>query len=193
MSEAPREFLSVDDIKERIRSRVRDAVNSAAPGYGTPVSLQKESAALALHRFNELRLKLQHANSALNDVGNVNPRPAGWNNELAQLVKKCIRRALSWLLRPIQQFDSTVMASLSETTHVLEDFQTELRSLAGRIEALEATLRDSHATPIRLSGNGANGGGSQIDIAAQIELLQSQIEALAKDVRDLKGRRTATG
>ncbi len=186
MSDGSREFLSVEEIRERIRNRVRELVdNTTSAEYETPVSLQKESPVLALHRFNKLRLKLHSASSAVNDIGAINPRPAGWRNEILQLMKKCIRRALRWVLQPIQHFDSVITESLNETTHVLEEFQTELRSIARRLEAIEASLDTNHSVSGVQVGARSNSTGSCGDIEARVDLLQSQVEALARDVRDV--------
>jgi hypothetical protein len=190
MSSGPRDFLSVEEIRERIRNRVRELTDSDSAQYGTPVGVREESPALALHRLNKLRLNLQNANSALNKIGAVNPRPAGWTNQIVQVVKKCIRRGLSWLLCPIQQFDSGVMEGLNETTHILEDFQTELRSILGRLEANEAALSSRHSELSVQNRSGANGGDSYAGVNARIDLLQSQVEALAKDIQDLVRNRT---
>jgi hypothetical protein len=190
MSDGSREFLSVEEIKERIRSRVRKATDTDASAQcGTPVSLQKESPALALHRLNRLRLNLLNVNSALGDVGALNPRPAGLVNDLLQFIKKCIRRALGWLLRPIRQFDSAAMESLDEATHILEDFQTELRSIVGRLEAMEASLNASAPASGIQAGPQANGTRLHADIDARLDLLQSKVEALARDIRDAISKR----
>ena len=191
MSDGSSEFLSVEEIRERIRGRVRnlrDAMPSAQ--YGTADLLQKESPALALNRFNTLRLKLYSASSAVNDIGAINPRSAGWTNEILQLVKKCIRRVLRWLLQPIQHFDSVITESLNETTHVLEEFQTELRSIACRLEAIEGCLTAKPSASGVQGGARSNGTGSHVDIDARIDLLERQVEALARDIQDVMKSRS---
>lgn len=191
MSNGSREFLSVEEIRERIRNRVREITDSTVSAQcGTPGSLAKESPSLAPHQFNKLRLNLQNANSALTELGAINPRPAGWTNEILQVLKKGIRRALSWLLRPIQQFDSAVMVSLNETTHILAELQTELRFVAGRVEAIEGSMNTRHPASIGQIQSGLNGAGSELDIDTRLELLQSQLEALAKNIEDLRRKGT---
>lgn len=201
MSTGSKEFLSVDQIRERIRGRVRQTTDSpASRRHETPLPIKKESLALALHRFSKLRLKLQDATYALNNVGALNPRPEGWRNDILQFVKKCVRRSLAWLLRPIQQFDSAVMETLEETHQILADFQTEMRSIVARVEDLEDLLNASYSAPIHENGESANGkstngkgthGGTangrseHMDVDEQIRLLQRQMETIADDIRNL--------
>lgn len=196
MSDGSDDFLSVDEIKDRIRNRAWHLTGSAAvPQNGTSTSCREESAGLAEHRLNELRRNLRNANSLIKDVGAITPRPRGWKNDVVQFVKKSIRLLLNWFLRPLRQFNSAMLASLSETLHILEDFQKELKSMNQRVEGIEASVIAAGLMSGPRTGRERECEDPQVDpsiseILSRIDVLRRELEDLSKSVRESLSNRT---
>jgi predicted metal-dependent phosphoesterase TrpH len=73
-------------------------------------------------------------------VGVVNPRHPGWINDLIQILKKSLRRALTWYTRPIVEFQAGTIRFLNETAEILGRDQSRLASLEKEIEILTTEL-----------------------------------------------------
>ena len=144
MSDQISESLSVEEIMERIRNRVRLRKQFED---GSPVPAQIASGSsqgphpISLYDLTELRHNIAANNTLWNTVGTINPRPPGWHNSLIQLVKKVIARMLSWYTRPLHQFNSSVTRSLNETTRGIENLQTGLSALQNQLGGLEASQK----------------------------------------------------
>jgi SAM-dependent methyltransferase len=67
-----------------------------------------------------------------NQIGAVNPRPAGLHDYLIQCFKKTMRRILTWYTRPIIEYSAAVTESLSDVTRCLEAHENQLSSILQR-------------------------------------------------------------
>jgi hypothetical protein len=85
--------------------------------------------------LDELRRQLRAANSALGNLGSLNPRHPGLHNDAIQLVKRLIARCLNWYTRPLRECLVAVVASLNEMGKVLE-------ALTQQAQDREAIRRD---------------------------------------------------
>jgi hypothetical protein len=196
MSDDSKDFLTVDEIKERIRSRVRQAGDRRAGLHaGSPVSAPRESLQLQPQSLDELRRCLRSANSLLKEVDAITERSPGRMNDFVQLVKKVTQRLLNWHLRPLRQFNASLLASLSETAHALEDFQTVLNLGLQRIDALEASLKTGReaAFPHRTGVPEHIISDAERQVHSEIELLRTRLEAMAEDLRTLVEKSRASG
>jgi SAM-dependent methyltransferase len=90
--------------------------------------------------LNELRRQLRAANSALVNLGKLNPRHPGLHNDAIQLVKRLIGRCLNWYSRPLRGCLVAVVASLNEMEIVLEAL-TEPHREAIRRDLLERSQK----------------------------------------------------
>jgi hypothetical protein len=96
-----------------------------------------------------------------NAVGTVNPRLPAWHNDLIQVVKKVLARALAWYTRPLQEFNTSVSRSLEEIVWSLDRISIDVVALEGRLaqsEKRSAAVAES--------------------MQNQLELLQEQVKAL---------------
>lgn len=183
------DFLSVEEIIERIHNRVSHVIDAAPTPLGKGATyVETEAPQRPLRKLTELRRNLRTANSLLKELGTIRERPPGLKNATIQLVQKCIRQLLNWLLRPLRQLNASVLASLGESAHALENLQTELTSIARRLEALEASLLPEPSVGIQQSVDLEQSTTPHADhlpphLLAQIDLFRSQLEALSSDVR----------
>jgi len=95
----------------------------------------------------DLRRNLHDCNALQNSVGSLNPRNPGLQNNLIQLVKRVMQRALSWYTRPLHEFHSAVTQTLNETTKSLENAQAGIQQL--RAELIVSARLDSRLGLIR--------------------------------------------
>jgi hypothetical protein len=196
MADDLNDFLSVNEIRDRIRNRVWTLTGSTEAQNGNSASCHEQNPALAQHRLNELRRNVRNATALIKDVGAITPRPPGWKNDAVQYVKKSVRLFLSWFLRPLRQFNSAMLASLSEIVHILEELQTELRSISQRVEGLEASVTGAQSMSGPRREEEREHEGPQVDrpaseILVRINELQNQLETLSKSVREsLENHRT---
>lgn len=107
---------SVAEILERIRARLRRQArsNPMSPGAGSP------PAGAAAADMAALRQLVAEAQAAQGRVGVVNPRLPGLHNDLIQLVKKLMRRMLSWYTRPLLDYHAAATQFLAEAPQMLE-------------------------------------------------------------------------
>jgi hypothetical protein len=134
-----------------------------------------------LYDFDELRSATASLPGLGRAVGVVNPRPAGWQNDLIQLGKKLLARSLEWQTRPLGEFNAAVSRSLEEVVYALDHLATNmvavdqlstnkfvLERLCMDVIALEGRIEQWEKSSIALSDA----------ILAQLELLQQQIGTL---------------
>jgi hypothetical protein len=104
-------------------------------------------------------------------VGTVNPRLPGWHNDLLQLLKKWLARALGWYTRPALEFNASVSQALEQVAVALEHLSMNMLSLdhlslnlvalEGRLaqsEKRNAALVESIAQDLELLHGPAKGG-----------------------------------
>jgi O-antigen chain-terminating methyltransferase len=134
----------IDQIMARIREQVRLRQGSAAV---TNVPVEASSgetatllAGLSLPDFTEFQYNLAECNATHAAVGALNPRPSGIHNQLAQFIKKVMRRALTWYTRPLHQFHGAATRTLNATALVLRTLQDNVVLLEKQISGLSAEL-----------------------------------------------------
>jgi hypothetical protein len=172
------EYLTVEEIAERIRQRV--AATEAEMG---PTKMMKLTGPSSSVRLDELRRNVRRATSLLNAVGGITPRPPGLKNGVAQLTKKCIRKALMWLFDPLRQFNSAMLVALHETARAAEAIEDELDMIRGRLDAIDVELRaeGNSTTTVTMSNRALN---------QEIALLRLQIERMRAELSGLREDRT---
>jgi len=129
---------TVAEILERIRARLSEQIKSdfaATHRVSSPGSREQTS-------ISRLRVLLDKMRSLQAQVGAVNPRPAGTFNDLIQVFKKALRRALDWYTRPMVRYHEATLRLLGEVIEVLEQDQSRLHSLESRVESLLSELAD---------------------------------------------------
>ena len=107
-----------------------------------------------LRDFDELSRLVAALEGPRNAVGTVNPRPAGWHNDLIQFAKKALLRMLAWYTQPSQEFNAIVSQSLDEIVWALDHqsmdmadhlstYRVDLERLSMDMVALEGRLAQS--------------------------------------------------
>jgi len=111
--------------------------------------------------LEELRRALATLEQLRNQVGTVNPRPPGWHNDLLQLIKKSLARALAWYTRPLHEYHAALDRSLEEILHAVEYLSTNLVALDERVAHTEK--RDAIMA---------------VSMREQLELVHQEVQAL---------------
>jgi len=134
-------------MKEGATESVAEVLGKIRGKLGAQIRADLDSGKMAAQRdaaaarnASALRPLLAPIQAAQEGVGVVNPRPPGFHNDLIQLVKKGLRRMLSWYIRPIVEYQARTSEFLSLATQILERQQAELRELGERVGALTADL-----------------------------------------------------
>jgi 2-polyprenyl-3-methyl-5-hydroxy-6-metoxy-1,4-benzoquinol methylase len=170
MSEQMSDSLNVEQIMERIRERVRlrkqegNGNAMAGPAASIPVSPERAAATLSLYDLSAMRHNVATSDMLGDQVGTINPRRPGWLNDLIQLAKKAIRRALTWYTRPLHEFHSAVTRTLNETVRAVEDLQGNVIATSQRV---------------------ANLADSQDSLIQRLDALQAQMDSNKKGIFSL--------
>jgi hypothetical protein len=125
-----------------------------------------------LYDFDELRRATAALEVLKNAVGTVNPRLPGWRNDLVQLGKKLLARALTWYTRPLHEFNASVSQLLEEIVGALGRLSTKTAAsdrLAVDIVALEARMAQSEKRSAAVAAS----------MQEQLEILHERVQALA--------------
>jgi len=133
--------LEVAEVLERIRSRLSQqgpTSLSAEPGSAAPTFSSPAAAANTTVVLHQLLAAVQAAHA---QVGLINPRPPGLHNQLIQLVKKVVRRLLTWYTRPLVRYQALNIQFLNQATQIIERQQAQLRWLQEELETLRAERR----------------------------------------------------
>ena len=152
MSEQMGDSLSAEEIMERIRERVRlrkQAGDGNAivvlPAAPNPVPKERAVATVSFYDLSEMHRNAADNNMLWNQVGTINPRRRGLHNDLIQLLKRVLRRALMWYTRPLHEFHGSVVRTLNETARALENLQENVaansKHVADTTRRLEERLR----------------------------------------------------
>jgi SAM-dependent methyltransferase/uncharacterized protein YoxC len=188
MPEQMNNSMSVDEIMERIRERVRlrkqDGNDKAMadPAASIPIS-RKGTAALSLYDLSKMRQNAAANNMLCNQVGTINPRRPGLHNNLIQLAKKAIRRALTWYTRPLQEFHSSVTRTLNETAHAVENLQGNVIATSQRVNS----LADSQTNLVQRVNSLAD---SQTNLVQRVDSLADSQTNLVQRVDSLADSQT---
>lgn len=109
--------------------------------------------------------ELETALAAHRDFGQLNPRGAGLHNQAIQLVKKIMRRSLSWYTRPNQLFQAAMIRAVRQTGTALQkearridELQIENAALWQEVSTLHTAFRDNGVYVATMPGAGARDG-----------------------------------
>jgi hypothetical protein len=134
-----------------------------------------------LYDFDELRSATASLPGLRRAVGAVNPRPAGWQNDLIQLGKKLLARSLEWQTRPLGEFNAAVSRSLEEVVYALDHLATNMAAV-DQLSTNKVVLERLCMDVIALEGRMAQWEKSSValweGIQAQLELLHQQVRTL---------------
>jgi SAM-dependent methyltransferase len=119
----------VEDIIERIRKKARLRAQAANPD-------ERSAMHSSPYHLNALPARSASASHLADQIGEINPRRPGLLNDLAQKLKRALRRMLSWYTRPLRAFDDSVIGALAETAQSIESLQENLAAVARDVEAL---------------------------------------------------------
>ncbi len=133
---APNLSEVIDHIRER--ARARQATVPRQPTFSLP-GASRPGPAMPAYDLYELHANLAACNALHNSVGTLNPRRPGLHNQAIQLVKKIMRRSLTWYTRPLHEFHGAVTRTLNETARAVEDQNHRLQELGTRIDSLQAS------------------------------------------------------
>jgi hypothetical protein len=131
----------VGKVLEKIRSRLSQQGPTSQPAEPGSAASAFSSPAAAANTTVVLHQLLAAVQAAHAQVGLINPRPAGLHNQLIQLVKKVLRRLLTWYTRPLIQYQALNIQFLNQATQIIERQQAQLRWLQEELEALRAERR----------------------------------------------------
>jgi len=145
---------SIDEMMQRIRAQVGACeAGGAAPVAGSsttrpvpPPAVRTGSftadftSDLKLHDLSRLQLEVDAALNGHRQVGQLNPRLPGLGNNAVQLVKKTMRRSLTWYTRPIHLFQGAAIRSLQQATAALQSHEEALRKVSQELEALRSEV-----------------------------------------------------
>jgi len=181
MSEQMSDSLNVEQIMEQIRERVRlrkQAGNGSAmasPAASIPVSQERAAATLSVCDLSEMRRNVAATDKLRSQVGTINPRRPGLHNDLIQLLKKALRRALMWYTRPLQDFHASVTRTLNETVRAVEDLHGNVIATSKRV----GSLADSQDSLVQRVGSLAD---SQDSFVQRLDALQAQLDSNKKEI-----------
>lgn len=184
------EARTVDAILKSIRSKVRSNRSGAADG--TKSEDPAEIARLLEHVRQQLdhgqlsaqtavvsppnssaksqdiltlEIEVEAALIAHRQVGQLNPRLPGLHNRALQLVKKTMRRSLTWYTRPLHHFQGAILRSLRQVSAILQSHGDSLQKMDGKLD------------------NSMSACAQQIaDMRREVDVLQSELWAVKEQL-----------
>lgn len=136
--------VSADELIEEVRERLRhrhitrelDSLRAIQASLGENRTL---------HDLTNLRAHVEACLRFHDQVGVLNPRPPGPHNWLAQVIKRIVRRLLTWYSRPLREFQAAVARAQGEQLIALQNLhqilETQSRSLHALAVETGAALR----------------------------------------------------
>ncbi len=129
----PESEINIQEVMATIRQRA-EARREKGEGVAPIMSGARSQASLTgrilqVNPLVQLEAKIATARFAQTEVGTINPRRPGFHNNLIQVVKKAIRRSLSWYTRPLVRFHSAIVDSLAEVASAMKSVQASLLDL----------------------------------------------------------------
>lgn len=187
MAEQMSDSLSTEEIMERIRERVRLRKGSGngtvitEPVAGSVPTARPRAAILPLYDLSEMRQNAAASNMLRDQVGRLNPRRPGLHNDLIQLAKKTLQRMFAWYTRSLQEFNASLMRTLTEGVRALENLQQNVIALADSQKSL-ADSQNSLAQRVGSLADSQNSFARRLDVAeaSQAKLTHELGERLAR-------------
>jgi O-antigen chain-terminating methyltransferase len=127
---------AIRDVKVRVQERVRTRVSQGSAARNGTAAADELMALLHARDAAEAKVAA---------IGTVNPRPAGFKNNLIQGFKRMIARALDWHVREQVEFNRASMACVQATLEVLTDVSRSLAALSASQHDLLAQSEDRHS------------------------------------------------
>ena len=194
---------TADKNLEQIMARIREQVRMRKPVVGTAVSPSPApfpvapSEALALFPLADLQYEVRQCHATHAAVGTLNRRPSGLPNQLAQFVKKAMRRSLTWYTRPLHLFHGSVTRALNETMLALDSIQHNITELQLRWERLDKAQQQvesvvqQHVDRLKTALDAEVGGLPGVSHAlgglrAQVDGLLAELGGLPAELANLR-------
>ena len=92
--------------------------------------------AIPICDLSPLRIEVDGALEGHKLVGQVNPRGPAFHNKIIQLMKKLMRRSLTWYTRPLHIFQGAVIRALQQTVVILKSHDDSLQQLGRNLNSL---------------------------------------------------------
>jgi len=154
-------------LLEHIRQQLDRGQQSDATASETTRSISAKS-----QNISRIDLEVAAALSAHRQVGQLNPRLPGLHNRALQVVKKTMRRSLTWYTRPLQHFQGAVLRALQHVSAVLQSHDNSLQRIDNKVDSSMSLC-----------------GQQIVDMASELEALKSEVGALKEELH----RATAKG
>jgi SAM-dependent methyltransferase len=152
-------------ILERLRQQIGPVDSKEAPPSiekalpcieSMPPNLTCGSLEFPVNDLAPLRAEVETALSGHRCVGQINPRRPGVQNRVIQLIKKVLRRSLTWYTRPIHIFQGAVIRALQQVVLLLEGQQElsgkltqDLSKIATQMGRANQTVADTREHVVR--------------------------------------------
>ncbi len=148
----------------RLLAHIRQQIDGSHVSAGTDGAEIGEPA-IRDQAISRIESELNAALAAHRQVGQLNPRLPGIHNHTVQLVKKTMRRSLTWYTRPLQQFQGAVL-------HGLQQIVATLQSHSDALRTMDAKLDDSVASSER----------QMAELKRELEALRSELQCTQEEL-----------
>jgi hypothetical protein len=125
----PESAVEISRLLEHIRQRLNRGQASVQIAVESPAAFSAKP-----QEILRLEIELEAALTAHRQVGQLNPRLPGFHNRAIQLLKKTLRRSLSWYTRPIQLFQAAVLRALQHVTAMLQSHGDSLQKMDSKLD-----------------------------------------------------------
>jgi O-antigen chain-terminating methyltransferase len=159
-------------VRDRVRARYprpEDGAASASGDAGPTIQIPVADLMPIVHARDAAQAKIA-------SIGSVNPRAGGLLNQLIQLVKKAISRALGWFVRDQVTFNRETVSALEAVMEALNDHNRALVSLAGQTNEQLGYVRSGITARVRELSD---------SIEARSEVMRS-LQAEATELKDVR-------
>ncbi|MBC7928459.1 MAG: methyltransferase domain-containing protein [Bryobacteraceae bacterium] len=127
------------------------------------------------------------AESKVASIGSVNPRPAGFANDLIQWVKRTVARSLGWFVRDQVEFNRSILSALEATLETLNEVNRALAAAGARIDDSERGVRHDLERNVRQITDKLDPFQAKLDIVfAKADPVQARLDILQPRLEDLQ-------
>lgn len=157
----PDDPAEIARLLEHVRMQLNPAQLSGENFHASPVP-----SSVKPQDFSPFATELESALTAHRQFGQVNPRLPGLHNRAFQLLKKAMRRSLTWYTRPLQHFQGAVLRSLQQVSAILQNHGESLRKVDDK-------LNNSALTNER----------QMADLKRELDALRSELLSMKEEIR----------
>jgi hypothetical protein len=191
MSAQPSVEELLNHVRERVQARGPQRITSLP---AKPLQGPGRSAGPVEFDFAELRRNVLDASTYHAMVGQLNPRGPGLPNRSVQLVKKVMRRSLSWYTRPLHLFQGSVARSLEQSSKGIQHNYSRILQLQNQVRALE----DEQQNAVRKINSQIASQDERLEAAetanarftSQVKVIEDRYRALPVQLRIFRSQRT---